>query len=464
MSPDKPAQEDLVGEVLEGAYRIERLLGAGGMAKVFEATHLRLGRRVAVKVMARELAANAEALARFHREAMVTSGLGHPHIVQVVDFSTTAKGEPFLVMEFLEGEDLDRRLAKVGRLPAAKVVTIVKQVASALTATHGKAIVHRDLKPANIYLVDAAGETDFVKVVDFGVSKVLSATTQLTRVSSIVGTTNYMSPEQANGANDEIDDATDQWALACIAWECLAGEGPFEGDSVPSILYRVVHAPPPSLLAKVPGLHPRVEDVLLHALSKNKRDRFATVSDFARALEDAVTGTSSGTLPATPRTADLPPASRSADHSRSTTFTQGAGEIASPHGASHSRRKWRVGLVVMAVVIALAAALLAFRPGSSRTPTSRLPVPHVPAAPAPTAAPPPTAERPVVPPAEVTTSPPVSPAQRTQPDPEAKPAKPRPARQAAPAAAARSDERRPTAKPRLPQKPREENQQIWRVD
>jgi len=137
MTPDVvPA---LVGTVLDGSYRIEGLLGEGGMGAVYAARHLRLEKRMAVKVMARELTANAEALARFRREALVTSGLGHPHIVQVFDFSTTPTGEPFLVMEFLDGEDLDHRLRRVGRLPAADVVRMVKQVASALMATHNKA-------------------------------------------------------------------------------------------------------------------------------------------------------------------------------------------------------------------------------------------------------------------------------------------------------------------------------------
>ena len=279
----------LVGTVLDGSYRIEGLLGEGGMGAVYAATHLRLEKRVAVKVMARELTANPEALARFRREALVTSGLGHPHIVQVFDFSTTPTGEPFLVMEFLDGEDLDHRLRRVGRLPAADVVRMVKQVASALMATHNKGIVHRDLKPANIYLLEVAGETDFVKVLDFGISKVRSASTKLTRTSSIMGTPNYMSPEQAKGNTEAIDERTDQWALACIAWECLSGQGPFVGENVPSILFQIVHEPPPSLLPQVADLYPQVEAVLLRGLAKNKNDRFAKVDDFATELEAAVT-------------------------------------------------------------------------------------------------------------------------------------------------------------------------------
>jgi len=185
----------------------------------------------------------------------VTSGLGHPNIVQVFDFSATPTGEPFFVMEFLEGEDLDHRLRRVGRLPISDVVHVVKQVASALAATHAKGIVHRDLKPGNIYLLDIAGTKDFVKVLDFGISKVRTASTKLTRTSSVMGTPNYMSPEQARGQIEDIDERTDQWALACIAWDvCRPGRS--WAKNVPSILFQIVHEPPPSLLPKVAGLAP----------------------------------------------------------------------------------------------------------------------------------------------------------------------------------------------------------------
>jgi serine/threonine protein kinase len=265
----------LVGAVLDGSYRIEGLLGEGGMGAVYTATHLRLEKPVAVKVMARELTANAEALARFRREALVTSGLGHPHIVQVFDFSTTPTGEPFLVMEFLDGEDLDHRLRRVGRLPAADVVRMVKQVASALMATHNKGIVHRDLKPANIYLLEVAGETDFVKVLDFGISKVRSASTKLTRTSSIMGTPNYMSPEQAMGKSKTSTSAPTNGPWPASPGNVCRAKVRFVGENVPSILFQIVHEPPSSLLPKVAGLHPQVEEVLLRGLAKNKNDRFA---------------------------------------------------------------------------------------------------------------------------------------------------------------------------------------------
>jgi serine/threonine-protein kinase len=366
MSPDKQAAEALIGTVFEGVYRIEGLLGEGGMGAVYVATHLRLDKRVAVKVMARELASTTDALARFHREAVVTGGLGHPHIVQVFDFSTTPTGEPFLVMEFLEGEDLDHRLRRVGRIPAAQVFHIVKQVASALAATHAKTIVHRDLKPANIYLLAVAGETDFVKVLDFGISKVRAAATKLTQATSVMGTPNYMSPEQAMGRVDEIDERTDQWALACIAWECLSGAGPFVGENVPSILFQVVHEPPQALVPKVAGLCPQVEEVLLRALAKNKNDRFASVNDFALALEAAVTGSLPVAQTSVVPTVLLP----SVAGPKTTTFTQATGELRddTDDDVPPQRPRRPLVLAVSAAAVLLIGGILLLRPRAAQPP------------------------------------------------------------------------------------------------
>jgi serine/threonine-protein kinase len=360
----------LLGQVLEGTYRIQRLLGEGGMGAVYEATQVRLNKRVAVKVMARELTANPEALARFRREAEVTSGLGHPHIVQVFDFGATPTGEPFLAMEFLDGEDLEHRLRRDGPLSLPATLHIVTQIAGALAATHAHGVVHRDLKPANIYLLPAAGAADFVKVLDFGISKVRAATTQLTKVETVMGTPNYMSPEQALGRVDEIDDRTDQWALACIAWECLSGAGPFVGGSAPAILFQVVHEAPLPLAEKVPGLPAEVVEVLLRALAKQKNDRYPDVAAFSGAL--ALAG---GQMPAS--TVALPPATRpraGATELPPTTFTQSAGAVDGPHGhprSSHPRWKVAVGSATVAVLLLTGALLL--RPRSHGT------VPGVPA-------------------------------------------------------------------------------------
>ena len=194
---------EMSGRVLEGAYRITRLIGEGGMGAVYEGVQLRLNKRVAIKLMSRDLTANREALARFRREAEITSHLGHPHLVNVMDFGTSDAGEPYLVMEYLDGEDLDHRIRRDGRLFLETAVAITRQVASALAAAHDEGIVHRDLKPANVFLVKVKGEADFVKVLDFGVSKIKASRTKLTRATAIVGTPEYMSPEQATGLIEE---------------------------------------------------------------------------------------------------------------------------------------------------------------------------------------------------------------------------------------------------------------------
>ena len=296
--PPEPRIDALVGTVLGGVYRITGLIGEGGMGAVYEAVQLRLNKRVAVKLMARDLAANREALARFHREAEITSRLGHPHLVNVMDFGQAESGEPYLVMEYLEGEDLDHRLRRVGRMPIETVSHVVRQVASALSAAHGQGIVHRDLKPGNIFLVQIPGEPDFVKVLDFGISKMKAARTQLTNASAVMGTPNYMSPEQATGVVEEIDHHADQWALACIGWEMLLGRGPFVADDVAAILYQIINLDPHPLAPRVPGLPPAVERVLRRALSKRPAERFSSLREFSRAFEAAASGRPADATPA----------------------------------------------------------------------------------------------------------------------------------------------------------------------
>jgi serine/threonine-protein kinase len=340
----------LVGVELEGGYRVEGLIGQGGMGAVYRATHMRLEKPVAVKVLAHQLTGSAEYLSRFRREAMVTGGLGHPHIVQVFDLSTTPTGEPFLVMELLEGEDLDRRLSRVRRLSPADTVHVVKQIAGALAATHAKGIVHRDLKPANVFLMEVAGEENFVKVLDFGISKMRSASAKLTRTSSVMGTPNYMSPEQAQGKVAEIDERTDQWALGCIAWECLTGRRPFDGEESTSILYQVVYEQPTA-----PDLAPEVQAVLLRALAKSKSERFASVSEFAVALERVVTGVSGA---AVPRTRVMPDAQKPRTQ---TTFSRTTGELTEPDRPVASTNRWWPLVTGIALVL-LVAGFFVLRP------------------------------------------------------------------------------------------------------
>jgi serine/threonine protein kinase len=461
MTEKEQAAGNLVDTVLDGRYRIDKLLGEGGMGAVYSATDLRLEKRVAVKVMARELSASPEVLARFHREAQVTSGLGHPNIVQVFDFSTTPTGEPFLVMEYLEGEDLEHRLRREIRLSPSTMLHILKQVAAALMATHAKGIVHRDLKPANIYLLSATGADDFVKVLDFGISKVRAASTKLTKTSSIMGTPNYMSPEQALGRVEEIDETTDQWALACIAWECLSGQTPFVGENVPSILFQVVHEAPPALAPQVARLPQEVEEVLRCALAKDKHQRFAGITAFASALEGACCGTPRAAAQNVQRTAFLPDSTSDSPPSRisppSTTFTRTAGELGGTFDVPRSRRRtWAVG-AGLAILLLLGAFLL-LRPGPAPKPVVASPPPAAPPAPVvmPTAAPPPIEPDELAPRPEVPSTP---------PEPVVTKPKPKKTKRTVAVSKAKETPRDSPPQPsQPPPTPKKESEDKWRLD
>ncbi len=283
----------LLGSTINGAYRIDRLLARGGMGNVYEAAEVHLNQPVALKVMSPELAADDEALALFLREAEVTRWLVHPHIVRALDFGITGSGEPYLVMELLQGEDLDQRLRREGRLSPRETLHVIKQTAAALAATHAKGIIHQDLKPANIVLQTTGRQADRVKVLDFGISTVFGANEHI-RPAFLMGTPRYMAPEQALGQIESIDARTDQWALACIAWEALSGHTPFVADTIPCLLFQVVHEAPPALPSPPTGFSPKLEGVLRQALSKRKEDRYESVLAFAQAMEEAIEEPASG--------------------------------------------------------------------------------------------------------------------------------------------------------------------------
>jgi serine/threonine-protein kinase len=292
-----------VGTVLDGTYRLTRLLGQGAMGTVYEGHHTSAGKRVAVKVMHRELLAYPELAARFRREAKVTSELSHPNVVSVFGFGVTGASQPYLVMEFLDGEDLQTRLERVGALPPDTVVQLVNQVATGLATAHAAGVVHRDLKTDNVFLVGAPEDGVLAKVVDFGLSKVLkTSATKLTVARAVFGTPEFMAPEQAEGRQDAIDHRSDQWSLACLAWFCWTACLPFIGPDVKATLNQVISAIPTPPSPGARPFPPEVEKVLRKALSKRRSDRYPTVRAFARAFEAAVAG-----RPEPPPRAPTPP-------------------------------------------------------------------------------------------------------------------------------------------------------------
>jgi serine/threonine-protein kinase len=324
-------------------YRITRLIGIGGMGAIYEVTHLDSGKRVAMKMMSKELATHPEALARFRREVKVTTDLAHPNIVEIVDFGAAPTGEPYLVMEYLDGEDLEARLERDGRVSLPVAVQIIKQVASALSVAHAEGVVHRDLKPGNVFLLRTPDGSVFVKVVDFGISKVLkAATTKLTMARAVVGTPEFMAPEQAAGRIDWIDHRTDQWALAVLAWHMLSGRLPFWKPEVHEILNQVITGDPTPLAPEFAPLIPReVDKVLRRALTKKREDRYPTINAFARAFEAAA-----ATAPArreAPAEAAAPAAAPRDDRARSRPRSP------EPRGGG-----WLLPLLVIALAVAAA--------------------------------------------------------------------------------------------------------------
>src|SRR5581483_2240139 len=264
------ASEIGVGTVVAETYEVTHLLGQGGMGAVWAAKHRRLpGKRVAVKVLHGGQAIDQEAFARFRREAEIASRIGHPNIVEVLDFNTLPSGTPYLILEYLEGESLASRL-KRGAL------ALVRQVGSALFAAHREQVVHRDLKPDNIFLcpTDSGGVIgDRVKVLDFGISKIRGSTTVQTQESALLGTPQYMSPEQAFGRNKSIDQRTDVFALGAIVYEMLTGTPAFGGETLAEVVLNIVHKPAPTLsgykTTKVPA---KVVAAVERAMQKEPAD------------------------------------------------------------------------------------------------------------------------------------------------------------------------------------------------
>lgn len=269
------------GTVLGGSYRIERVLGRGGMATVFEASHVRLPRRVAIKVIKADGDHGQEFLVRFRREAETLAKLEHPNIVSVVDWNVTDAGLPYLVMELLHGEDLSQLLRREGALPLSLAIHLFAQVAAALEVAHSHGIVHRDIKPSNVFLCKSGPVDHFVKVLDFGIAKhVLSTASLLTHDRSLLGTPAYMSPEQARGENHIVDERSDQFALALILYEMLTGKPAFyrHGEPAFATLFRVISEQP------APLTDTQLDQVILRALRKRPEDRYPALADFVAAV------------------------------------------------------------------------------------------------------------------------------------------------------------------------------------
>ena len=270
------------GQVINETYRVDKPLGSGGMADVYVVTHTRLPRQFALKVMRIDGSVREAFLERFKREGEILAALKHRHIVDVMDRHQTPDGNPYMVMELLEGEDLAGYLTRTGPLAPTVALKICGQIGEALKAAHQLGIVHRDLKPSNIFLSSKEAFPNYVKVLDFGIAKlVANDSTPMTAQASLMGTPGYMAPEQALGLIDKIDARTDQFSLAATLYEMLSGKQPFlvSGESgTYAILNRTVTYTPPALP------YPQINQAVMRALSKKPEERFPTLADFLVAV------------------------------------------------------------------------------------------------------------------------------------------------------------------------------------
>ena len=286
-------EDRLVGQVLAGKYRIEEKIDEGGMGCVYRATHVLMEKVVAVKVLHPALAADDKIVARFTREAKAASRLSHPHAINVTDFGESENGVVYLVMEYLRGRTLKDVIRKEGPLPLARAVEIVRQVSGALEAAHAEGVVHRDLKSDNIMLDETASGGDWAKVLDFGIAKIQQSVDKtdpgLTAPNIIIGTPQYMSPEQCAQASD-IDARSDIYSFGIILYEMFVGHVPFTGDSPTVIMMKHLQEPPPSVLEERRDLPAEVGRVVARSLAKRPEDRFQTVGELHDALAQAAGG------------------------------------------------------------------------------------------------------------------------------------------------------------------------------
>jgi serine/threonine-protein kinase len=268
-----------MNQLLGNRYRLGERIAAGGMGAVYRAVDETLGRRVAVKALRRELADDPTFLERFRREARAAAGLSHPGVAAVYDYGE-AGGQPFIVMELVEGENLAERVAAGGPLPWREAFAIGEQVAAALAAAHAHGLVHRDVKPANIML----GRDGRAKVTDFGIAQAAQANT-LTRTGMVLGSANYVAPEQARGGH--VGPAADLYSLGCVLFEAVTGETPYHGGTAVAIATQHVSAPVPDPRERRPELAADVAAALLTALEKDPQARPTSGGAFARMLHVA---------------------------------------------------------------------------------------------------------------------------------------------------------------------------------
>jgi serine/threonine-protein kinase len=281
-----------IGQLLDNKYRIVRLLGEGGMGAVYEGENVRIRHRVAIKVLHPNIAADQVARERFEREAQAAGHIGSEHIVEVYDLGELPDGTRYMVMEFLAGQTLSERIHSQQRIEPAVVAPLMLQFLEGLGAAHGAGIIHRDLKPDNVFLQRAKNGRDFVKIVDFGISKFnTGGSLSMTRTGSVVGTPYYMSPEQVRGAKN-VDQRSDLYSAGVVLFECVTGRVPFASQTFNELMFEIALGPPPQPEVFVPDLDPQFAAVIRKGMAREPDARYQTAGEFAQAITEWMQGAS----------------------------------------------------------------------------------------------------------------------------------------------------------------------------
>ncbi len=321
----------MAGDVVADRYELEQLVGSGGMSSVFRAHDKVLERTVALKVLHERLVAQREVVDRFTREAKLVAGLSHHNIVAVIDRGES-DGSPFIVFEYIPGENLKQLVGRDGPLPVARALELAIEVAKGLAFAHQQGFVHRDVKPQNV-LLNGKGEA---KVTDFGIARALEANEGETQTGTVLGTCDYISPEQAQGRR--VDEHTDVYSLGIVLYELLTGEVPFSGDNFVAVAMQHINTAPPPVSLKRPDVPRRVDAAVERALAKDPEQRFATMSDFRAELDACLAEVRAG------------------DDRSATGVLPMIKPRRAPRSRPRRRRGWKLAAVALVLVLAAAAA------------------------------------------------------------------------------------------------------------